>query len=79
MHFIPYSFPFFSILYYYFLFFFILSYSFYYNLELWRAGGGLDLQGFLAILAVQDDWESLVDLADGAFLAFPDYLEGWKE
>ena len=38
-----------------------------------------DLQGFLAILAVQDDWESLVNLADGAFLAFPDYLEGWKE
>ncbi len=38
-----------------------------------------DLQGFLAILAVQDDWESLVDLANGAFLAFPDYLEGWKE
>ena len=38
-----------------------------------------DLQGFLAILAVQDDWGSLVDLAGGAFLAFPDYLEGWKE
>ena len=38
-----------------------------------------DLEGFLAVLAVQDDWESLVDLAGGAFLAFPDHLEGWKE